>query len=344
MIDMIQEEIGSILQKEYGLSPDIEIRSDKRGMMNNTLYIGDKNVMTIFSNRTLEQVKLISDIISDDTSGFLPEIVKTKSGNIPVIDNRPALMWPLYRGHHYVGWDHSDKFSIPEAGHLYISQAFWSVHQSLSRYADIAGTRLGSVNYLPAPETGEPIIEFSDLPDFLQNGHIVEYLQAKTLPLKYPSLVHHDMERQNFLMDEEGIVLKIVDADSLKRGDILFEYSRCMMNFMFSDPAYKPIYPDYYMSAMLHAGMINPDDIKEIPHLIRAFVAKDLLDYCRYESDPPKTNLSQLAGIYDKCLRRVDDYFSDFSLQALTQRQGLFGYSFDWRKSNWLWPKPGGPS
>lgn len=77
------------------------------------------------------------------------------------------------------------------------------------------------------------------------------------------------------------------------------------------------VYADHYMRVLLNAGIVDGHDIEIIPKLIRAFVAKDLLDYCRYESNPPKTNLSRLAAIYDKCLKRVDAYFSDPSLPVL---------------------------
>jgi hypothetical protein len=78
---------------------------------------------------------------------------------------------------------------------------------------------------------------------------------------------------------------------------------------MFFDPAYKPEYADIYMKALLGSCQICPSDIELIPDLIKAFIAKDLLDYCRYDN-PPKTDLSRLTTIYDGCLERVNEYFA----------------------------------
>lgn len=305
------------LCEKYGLQDDIKIKPDNRGMINSTFFIGEERVLTIFLNRSGNQVDLIAEIVRNDKSGLMPPIIESSFGPVIVIDNSPAIMWQRIDGKHFVRRDHSDKVAIPEEGHISIAQSFWSLHATLGRHTDQIGTKLGQVHYLPASESEYPAIEFSELPDFLQTGLIIEYLQAETLPLKYPSLVHHDMERQNFLHDEKGIVTGIVDADSFKRGDVLFEYCRCMMNFMFSDPDYKPAYADHYMRALIESSVINAEDVKVIPELIRAFVAKDLLDYCRYESNPPKTNLSQLTAIYDKCLVHVEAYFSSLSLPSL---------------------------
>ena len=311
----MQEATRHSLTESYNLAAGFSSRQDTRGMMNETWFIGEKAVLTIFQNRTPAQVSLIADIVLHDNSGLMPEIIKAKAGSVSNVGGFPAIMWKRFDGNHYVRRDHSKKIAIPETGHTSIADAFWKLHSSLNLYAEV-GEQLGRVNYLPSPETGEPVISYSELPTFLQIGLIADYLKADALPLKYPALVHHDMERQNFLHDDTGKVTGIVDADSFKKGDLLFEYTRCMMNFMFSDPEYKPQYADHYMRALEKFGMIDPEDISLIPELVRAFIAKDLLDYCRYDH-PPKTNLSHLSAIYDSCLQNVEKYFDGFSLAAV---------------------------
>ena len=311
----MQDATRHSLTESYNLSAGFAARQDSRGMMNETWFVGDKGVLTIFKNRTPAQVSLIADIVLQDQSGLMPEIIKAKAGPVSLIGGSPAILWKRFDGNHFVRRDHSDKMAIPETGHASIADAFWKLHASLNQYPDV-GEQLGRVNYLPSPESGEPVIAYSELPGFLQTGLIGDYLKGDALPLKYPALVHHDMERQNFLHDDTGKVTGIVDADSFKKGDLLFEYTRCMMNFMFSDPEYKPEYADHYMRALAKSGMVDPEDISLIPKLVRAFIAKDLLDYCRYDH-PPKTNLSRLTAIYDNCLKHVDSYFETFSLSAV---------------------------
>lgn len=314
-------DLRKALSISYGLAENFSLCAENRGMINDTLYVDQDKVLTIFKNRSVEQASLIAEVVQSDQSGLLPPLVKAKNGAVVIIDGSPAIMWQRICGSHYVWQDHSNKLAIPEAGHISIAKAFWALHASLARSSDLVGNRLGVVHYLPAPEAGDPHIDYATLPSFLQRPSIVSYLQAEALPLKYSTLVHHDMERQNFLHAADGEVVAIVDADSFKRGDLLFEYCRCMMNFMFSDPNYKPIYADHYMGALLDAGLVDPEDIRLIPELIDAFIAKDLLDYCRYESNPPKTNLSQLCTIYDICRGRVEAYFSDFSIPDLSRSE-----------------------
>lgn len=316
------EELYQQLTDIYGMPVGLKIQPDRRGMMNKTYYVGNDSVLTIFNNRSLTQVALIAEIVQNDQSTLLPPIINANGGPVAILNGQPAILWARLGGVHYVEQDHSNKIPIPEKGHASIASSFWKLHKYLGQYQHVGG-HLGRVNYLPSFESGEPEIEFTELPMFLQTGLVVEYLQADQLPLKYPALVHHDMERQNFLHGANGTVVGIVDADSFKQGDVLFEYCRCMMNFMFSDPKYTTAYADLYMSALINSGIVDAKDIEHIPTLIRAFVAKDLLDYCRYESTPPKTNLSRLADIYDKCLNHVDNYFTGLSLPALMRGNGI---------------------
>jgi hypothetical protein len=190
------------------------------------------------------------------------------------------------KGNHFVGRDHGDKEPIPEAGHISIAEAFWELHAYLNENASQT-PRLGRMVYAGRTPKEPADLAFGDLPDCLRKAYIAEYLETIKLPLKYPTLLHKDFERQNLLHLNSGIVSGIVDADSLMEGDLLFEYGHVMMNFVFSDPAYTPRYAKHYINAMLRHELVKRDDIALMPSLIRSFAAKDLVDYYRSDENPP---------------------------------------------------------
>lgn len=105
------------------------------------------------------------------------------------------------------------------------------------------------------------------------------------------------------------------------QGDLLFEYGHVMMNFLFTDPAYTPRKAEHYMKALYQSEMIDPIDIGNLPKLIEAFSAKDLVDYHRYDDNPPKTDLANLSRLYDIALGRMEDFFSSMPLLKTAQPQ-----------------------
>lgn len=306
--------IRKTLFEDYGLLPDIKLRQDHRGMMNDTWFVADDYVMTIFRKRPTSEVELLIGVVNKDKSGLLPKIVSNNKGSLSIIESKAAVLWERFPGSHYVGHDHSQKGAIPEEGHISIADAFWRLHASLSEHSHVAEL-LGQRIYTVPGAFDHHGVVFEDLPDCLKKPFIEEYLQTSSLPMRYPAFIHHDYERQNVLHASDGKVTGVVDADALMKGDLLFEYVHCMMNFMFSDPQYQPRYADYYMDALAKSGMVRNDEITLMPEMLRAYVAKDLIAYHVYDH-PPKTDLSRLAEIYDISLKHADSYFSSLLVPA----------------------------
>ena len=314
------ETVREQLARNYEIPATAYLRQDQRGMMNDTWFVAGDFVMTVFRSRPVAEVALICSVVQNDNSGLLPRIILGKDGPVSMIDNKPAVMWQRFSGNHYVGRDHSNKTPIPEAGHASIADAFWRLHSSLSHQKKV-GEWLGQMNYIAPGALNQPDIPFAELPTCLQKDYIAEYMQTPSLPLRYPAFVHRDFERQNVLNAPDGKVTGVVDTDALMMGDLLFEYVHVMMNFVFTDPQYQPSYANHYMKALTKAGMVDREDIALMPVLLRAFAAKDLVDYYRYDH-PPKTDLSRLSEMYDMSLKRAENYFSSLSLPAAARPQG----------------------
>ncbi len=300
------------LLKSYDLPPAVEIRQDRRGMINETFFVGEDRVLTVFRLRLEAQARIIVDIVRRDPTGLFPRVVNGRTGPVTTIGGKPAVMWWRINGKHFVGRDHGDKEPIPEVGHISVAESFWELHSYLNENADQA-SRLGRMVYAGRSVRAPADLALSDLPACLRKPYIAEYLEAIDLPLKYPTLLHRDFERQNLLHLKSGMVSGIVDADSLMEGDLLFEYGHAMMNFVFSDPTYVPRHAGHYIDAMLRHGLVDREDIALMPRLIRSFAAKDLVDYYRYDETPPKTDLARLSAIYDRALGRVEGFFRELS-------------------------------
>jgi hypothetical protein len=314
------DQLRKILSDEYGIQPDSTLRQDQRGMMNDTWFVAGDFVMTVFRSRPPLSVALIAAVVQNDESRLWPQIIAGKNGPVSLIEGKAAIMWQRLSGNHYVGRDHSNKIPIPAAGHASIADSFWRLHASLEKSRKI-GPWLGQMNYIAPAAQGLPDISFAELPSCLHSDYIAEYLRTPTLPLHYPAFVHRDFERQNVLNAPDGKVVGVVDSDALMMGDLLFEYAHCMMNFVFSDPQYQHGYADLYLKSLEKAGIVSDKDKELLPVLIRAFAAKDLVDYYRYDH-PPKTDLSRLAAIYDMSLERVDSYFAGLSPHVAMRPRG----------------------
>ncbi len=301
------------LLKAYDLDTAVEIRQDRRGMINETFFVEDDRVLTVFRHRPEAQVRTIVDLVQRDPTGLFPRVINGRIGPVAAVGGKPAVMWWRIKGKHFVGRDHGDKEPIPEAGHISIAESFWELHAYLNESSGQAA-RLGRMVYAGRTRTEPADLALSELPACLHKPYIAEYLETVELPLKYPTLLHRDFERQNLLHLNSGMVSGVVDADSLMEGDLLFEYGHVMMNFVFSDPAYTPRDAEHYVDAMLRHGLVDQKDIALLPRLIRSFAAKDLVDYHRYDEIPPKTDLARLSSIYDMALNRMESFFKDLSL------------------------------
>jgi nicotinic acid mononucleotide adenylyltransferase len=300
------------LSNRYMLTFPSIINSDQRGSINQTWFIGTDFVLTIFQNRTYAEVEAVSKIVERDTSGLLPKAINGNTGPVCVIHGKPAILWHHIHGLHLVEQDHSQKIAVPEAAHSDIAESFWKIHAALNGSFDLIPD-LGVMDYQAIMKETQAKVGIAQLPEYLRRDFVLGYLQTSELPLKYPALVHTDMERHNLLHDRQGKVLGVVDVDAIMGGDILYEYAHLMMNFVFTDPAYKTSCVDAYLEELNSAGMVKAEDISLLPAMIRLFAAEDLLYYHQHDQTA-KTDLSRLAAIYETAIERADSYFVNLNL------------------------------
>jgi hypothetical protein len=292
----LHDAYGHILQAAY---------CDERGKINETWFIDNEHVLTIFCKRDFSQIQKIAYLSINSGHGLFPKAVEGNNGHVSILNDKPCILWNRIHGKHFVGLDESKKAAIPFPAHKNIAESFWKVHKGLASYKSL-GESLGSINYAENMNTTQQEINFTNLPDYLQRDFIDEYLHAASLPLKYPALIHSDMERHNLLHRSNGEVAGVVDLDSILMGDLFFEYAHFMMNFVLTDPSCEPRLIKIYIAALIDSKMIAPDDLALLPLLVRLFAAEDLIFY---HKNPRPINLSLLSNLYQTAIEKIEQYF-----------------------------------
>jgi hypothetical protein len=298
------------LEKSYNIPVSQNILRARSGTVNDTYFIGKDKALTIFKRRSPEQVAVIVNIANNDPSGLFPRPLRGPGGFVSMLAGRPGVLWARIKGVHYVEEDQSKLLPVPTGAHKYIASIFWKVNSYLAKWTNVSGP-LGGFDYEEMRRQAKTDTKFRDLPEYLRRDHVLDYLNDASVVLKYPALVHTDMERQNLVHRKSGEVVGVLDLDSVMSGDLLFEFGHYLMNWAFSDPAYKPGNADLYLEAMARSGMINTDDARLLPMILRWFAAEDLLFYFRNDKTH-KTDLARLSKTYDVALERADAYFLGF--------------------------------
>lgn len=159
------------------------------------------------------------------------------------------------------------------------------------------------MNIEPSPNT---------IPSFAQP--LMKHSQgAKQADFIYRDLIHDDMERQNILSINDNIT-GLVDLDSIRTGDILYEFGHFIFNFVLCDPDANLSTIDLYINELIKAGIIDPKDIPSLYNCIFQFVISDILDFQRLTlnqtlNQHKQIDLELLVKQYDKALTLAADFF-----------------------------------
>src|SRR5688572_14853470 len=147
--------------------PTAVIQVDTLGIVNQTYFLGNAGVLTVYRNRTAEQVAEIARAACQSAGAPFPYPIPTCDGQYSCnIEGRPAILWNRIAGRHYVTHDHSQKEALPTKGHENIVTAFWKIHDSL-RTVDHSEASFRTADYMTGQNEYQDV-RVEDLPHYLQ--------------------------------------------------------------------------------------------------------------------------------------------------------------------------------
>lgn len=152
----------------------------------------------------------------------------------------------------------------------------------------------------------------ASLPDIAKP--LGKYAPEEDVPqFTYPDLIHDDMERQNILSVDNAIT-GLVDLDSIRLGDKLYEYGHFMFNFVFCDPKADFATAALYIDELINAGMVNPKDIYSLYSYIYQFAISDVVDFQDLTQNPvlmqhAMIDMNLLVHQYDHALSFASNFF-----------------------------------
>ncbi len=291
----------------YGISPiDVWVKNP-RGLVNLSFELDDRFFLTFHSRRTQDQLEAIGEIannIGQDVPIARP--VLGQEGYSLLVNNNFVMLTPRLPGDHYVGIAHTEKYPIPLNYHQSLASFFWQVQ-----------TRLSATNSdLKARLEFPSVTNIGDIPDLLPDvvQPLLKYSPEKDQPaFSYPDLIHDDLERQNIL-NVGNKVTGLTDLDSLRTGDVLYEFGHFMFNFVFCDPDAKPSTAAKYIDKLIIAGTINPRDISSLYDHIYQFTISDVIEFHNLHKKPTQKqhrliDMDLLIHQYDKALSFASSFF-----------------------------------
>jgi len=306
------EEISHIYNF-YGIQATNQVRKNDRGLVNITYEINGKYYLTVMRRRNSEEVNTIA-AIANRVSKKIPiaQPMEGVNGYSINIGNHPSLITSKLPGEHKVGIAHTEKYPINIKLHQQLSSFFWKLQAALtktphSEKQTLASNAVTNVEQLPCNLPPE----ITPLTKYQRNDDQTQYY--------YPDLIHDDLERQNILSVDTQIT-GLVDLDSLRTGDILYEFSHFLFNFALCSPdaSHKTI--EIYIGALIKAGIIEPSDIPLVYQYIYQFVIRDIVEFKDLRENPSSKqhqliDIPLLVQQYDKALSLALDFFKrEFSI------------------------------
>lgn len=298
--------ISKELSEIYSFLSMPKVRQISNGIINRNYLVDEDYVLTIFRHRSVSHLTSISNILERNHSGLLPTPIISSLGTaVNTIDNTPSILFNKIQGRHFRQEGTRKKNALPNIeSYRSVAKSFWTLHESLST---VPNPNCGVIDYRSLShlfnEKSQPLPR---LPVFMQRGFILDFIATRNVPLMYPSLIHCDMERQNILHDENGLVTGVVDVDALLEGDILYEYAHCVMDFVLTDPEYTEKKLDIFMECAEESHLIKSQDLKFLPLLSSSFSAKVLMFMFLHEIDTKE--LEAMVNTYDLGIKRIQAY------------------------------------
>jgi hypothetical protein len=248
-----------------------------RGLVNINYELDERFFLTIFRKRTSEQLDAIAKMTHLVPKPIpLARPVAGESGYVLKLPTGSALLTPRLRGEHYLGHSHADKHPITLELHRFLACFFWDFQAALSE--------------TPHELKGQ-------LPSSWKTD----------IPLHYPDAVHGDFERQNLLCSQDKVT-GVVDLDAFRQGDVLYEFSHFLFNFVFCDPEYTPSKVAVYFNELVKAGKIDDEHLRLVQTYMTDFSVKDLSGFVEL-SGSHEIDLAAILGHYTKALHLASNFF-----------------------------------
>lgn len=286
-----------------------------RGLVNKVCEIDDKFFMTSYKEKTLDQVETIAQIANQiEESIPMAKPLKGKEGYSFAINKLPILLSPKLPGEHAVGIAHTEKYPISINFHRKLAKFFWQLQKNFSTTAPdlkkiLSSESVSNVSSIPL----NPSEDFS---------HLYEYSTGILDPeYRYPDLIHDDMERQNILSIKDNIT-GLVDLDSIRMGDVLYEFGHFLFNFVLCDTNADMSTIDIYINEMIVAGIINPKDIPHLYNHIFYFIISDIIEFkdlSKTATDPQHKmiDMELLIRQYESALSKANTFFKKTFSQSI---------------------------
>jgi len=183
---------------------------------------------------------------------------------------------------------------------------FWEFQKRLSAVSHELKTRLESYSVMNIGEVPQQLPE------------IVEPLMRHTINedtpnFTYPDLIYDDLERQNLLSIDHTIT-GLVDLDSIRTGDILYEFGHFLFNFVLCDPEADYSIIDLYIDELIKAGVIDPQDVPAVYGHIFRFAISDVMEFQQLSQNPIRQqyrmiDMKLLIQQYDQALTLASSFF-----------------------------------
>ena len=295
------------IKQYYDIGDVQNWRKNTRGLVNKTYEIDNQFFLTAYQKRSREELEAVAQIANGMDSSI--PTVRPQRGrdgySMDTVEGH-ALLAPRLPGQHYVGRLHTDKYPIPEALHLELATFFWKLQGGLSAAPENLKDQLRSPSRATIGKMPEQLPDIAKpLERFGPSQGIPEY--------RYPDLVHGDLERQNILSGD-NTVTGVVDLDSIRAGDILYEYGHFLFNNVCCDPQADNSTAQVYIDTLRDSGRIDPRDIPSLYGHIYHFAVSDIVDFKdltdNYKGDPKDIiDLELLVTQYEQALQFASDFF-----------------------------------
>lgn len=286
---VVAGEANKDLQDFYSLEPIAKVLPETRGLINTTFYIypGDrKYTVTFFTSKNEAQVQQVAEVILSLKELPIAKPIPGRDGYVFTLYSLPAIVCPFLEGVPAVGKDHVSKVHIDDLTHRYVSKTFWDLHRQLRDFVGLGENLPVSIDRSPEDSLGliSRFIHQLNLPDN-ERKKIADFNIRcqegidKNLQVSERILVHSDFERQNILLSPEGMVSGIVDFDALRRGNLLYEFSHTLFNFVCCDPTPGVMAVDIYREDFIRMGILPEDTLRKVYSQISRFCIEDLLGF-----------------------------------------------------------------
>lgn len=300
----------------YGVCLPDSWKRNSRGLVNVSYEIGNTFFLAFHRRKTQDQVEACAEVATDLQASIpITRPVKGKTGYTLQTAVGITLLTPRLPGRHYVGIAHTQKSPIPLDLHTSLAAFFWQAQEGLSAVPEALKARLAVPGVMNIEDWAEriPVVATP----------LLKYAPAGEIPaFKYPDLIHDDLERQNIL-STGNLITGVVDLDSIRTGDVLYEYGHFLFNNVLCDPNVNTSVLAIYIDEFLKAGRINPRDLSALCSHIYQFAISDVIVFNDLSSNPISPqhriiDMDLLVQQYERALSVASNFFNNGRFHKIT--------------------------